>query len=139
MFIDPLSPIVKLCLAALEKENEREVALALCEEAWALAKTDVEKSTAAHYVARQQSTIEDKRKWNEIALLHARKVSEELSGGLLPSLNLNLGKDYEDLGDLEKAKEYYNEAFLQSKHLSDDGYGKMILSGIKAALKRMEG
>jgi hypothetical protein len=57
--------------------------------------------------------------------------------GFSPSLYLNLGKSYEDLGDLELARRYCEPAAARTGDLSGDGYGPLVRSGIAAGLARV--
>jgi hypothetical protein len=57
--------------------------------------------------------------------------------GFSPSLDLNLGKSYEELGDLELARRYYEPAAARTGDLSGDGYGQLVRSGLAAGLARV--
>ncbi len=139
MQFDPDNNVVKLCAQGMEKEFEGEMveAAKLFLEAWNEATNDFEKFIAGHYVARHQSTVADKLKWDEIALGSALKISEEEIKGSYPSLYLNVGKCYEDLNDFDNAKKNYDLALSYSHFLPEDGYGKMIKSGINNGLERI--
>ena len=54
----------------------------------------------------------------------------------MPSLHLNLGKSYEDTGDLERAAASYRDAEACLDVLDDDGYGAMVRRGVAAGLER---
>jgi len=139
MQFDPENKIVKLCALGMEQEglNKNEEATATFEQAWQEAENDLEKFIAAHYFARHQKTISDKLKWDETALHHALKVkSIDITGGL-PSLYLNIAKCHEDLNDLKKAELFYTEAKQFAELLPDDGYGKLLRSGIDKGLERI--
>ena len=110
----------------------------LFEMAWKEAGTEFEKFTAAHFVARQQEDITEKLKWDETALDMAIKVNDEGMKPSYPSLYLNIGKCLEDLNDPIKAGEFYMKAFSFLQFLSDDGYGKMIRSGVLAGMERLQ-
>jgi len=56
--------------------------------------------------------------------------------GAYPSLYLNIAKDYEDLHEFVHARKNYEAALSYAHFLNDDGYGKMIRSGITAGMKR---
>src|SRR6476619_4630449 len=121
MQFDPDNNIVKLCAEGMGKEGEGKPgeAYQLFTQAWNEATNDFEKFTAAHYVARHQETVEEKLKWDETALAHALKIEDgSLSTGY-PSLYLNIGKCYEDLNDLDKAKENYQSALSYIDSLPD--------------------
>ena len=140
MQFDPNNSIVKLCALGMEKEGEgnSEEAAKLFLQAWNEAINDFEKFTSAHYVARHQKTIEDKLKWDEIALQSALKINDDTIKGSYPSLYLNVAKCYEDLNDQNNAEKNYRLALSFSNLLPDDGYGKMIKSGIMNGIHRVE-
>ena len=96
-------------------------------------------STLLHIlcVARHQENVSEKLKWDEIALEMASRIMDESIKSSYPSLYLNIGKCYEDLNDLECAKENYQKAESYFNYLSEDGYGKMIKSGILGGLERV--
>lgn len=131
--------VVQLCAKGMELEGHGNLTEAnnLFAEAWNVAITDVEKFTAAHYLARHQPSISDKLKWDELALQHALNIEDDTMKGALPSLYLNIAKCYEDLHDFDNAKNNYQAAFFFSNHLPDDGYGNMIKTGITKGLERV--
>ena len=140
MQFDQNNPVIKLCSEGMEMEGKAkpEEAKRLFELAWSKSKTDFDKFTSAHYVARQQKTIEDKLKWDEIALEHALKLNDENIKGSLPSLYLNIGKGYEDLKKKGKAIENYNLALKYSDALPNNDYGDMIRNGIRNGIARLQ-
>jgi rifampin ADP-ribosylating transferase len=139
MQFDPENPIIKLCALGmqLEGEGKPDEATAVFHQAWEQSTNDFEKFTAAHYVARHQETIADKLKWDETALYLALSLDDEGIKGALPSLYLNIAKCYEDLNDLTKAKENYQNALAYTGFLHDDGYGNMVKAGINAGIERV--
>lgn len=118
-----------------EAESPQE-ARQLYEEAWDEAATNFEKFIAAHYLARVQPGTREKLFWDETALSFALLEKPEMINTYLPSLYLNIGKCYEDLGETALACSNYNSAAGFLAFLPDDGYGKMIASGVEAAIKR---
>lgn len=139
-FIDPENAIVQLCAAGMQQEGEGkpEAARSLFWQAWHRAGNALEQCIAAHYLARQQDSISEKLEWDTRALACARAIDGDAAKGAFPSLYLNLAKGYEDSGDRQKAEEHYQLALSFVPCLADDGYGKMILSGIEAGLKRLQ-
>lgn len=137
MEFDNNNKVVQLCAEGMNREGNREEALALFQEAWEIASTDKEKFIAAHYLARQQQSVEEKLNWDRTALLHALQVPGEESKSVLPSLYLNIGKCHEDLGDLVQAENNYRLAAAFEKYLPTDGYGNLIRSGIQNGLARI--
>ena len=141
MTFDPNNPIMQLCVRGMELEGrgDRPGAHRLFLQAWEGAGNDLEKFTAAHYLARQQETVADKLKWDETALEFATKIDNSAIRATYPSLYLNIAKCHEDLGHREQALEQYQRALSFSHLLPDDGYGKMILGGIRNGIGRVEG
>lgn len=139
MEFNPENKVVHLCAQGMEQEGngEPDEAARLFNEAWALATNDFEKFTAAHYVARHQKSDFNKLLWNLKALQHALNIEDEDIKATLPSLYLNIGKCYEDLGDRDHAKANYQDALAFAGFLPNDGYGNMIKSGITKGLERV--
>jgi hypothetical protein len=139
MQFDQDSNVVKLCVQGMCKESEGKIdeAAKLFLNAWDEATNDFEKFTAAHYVARHQNTVADKLRWDETALGLALKINDDKIKGSYPSLYLNVAKCYEDLSDFGNAKNNYDLALSYSHLLPEDGYGKMIKSGINNGLDRI--
>jgi rifampin ADP-ribosylating transferase len=80
--------------------------------------------------------VEEKLKWDELALHHAMQLKEESRKGSFPSLHLNIAKCHEDLGRKEKARIHYEQAQSYTSYLPNDGYGNMIRAGIQKGLER---
>jgi tetratricopeptide (TPR) repeat protein len=139
MEFDPENKIIKLCADGMEAEAQglEDDALNLFTQAWNDSSTDFEKFTSAHFIARHQKTVSEKLKWDEMALEHAGKVNDESINNSYPSLYLNIGKCHEDLNDFELARVYYLKAHAYLEFLPDDGYGKMIKSGIISGIERI--
>lgn len=139
MEFDPNNNVVKLCAQGMEMEGkgQPEEASKLFLQAWNQATSDFEKLTAAHYVARHQKTVNDKLRWDETALQLALKINNETVQGTFPSLYLNIAKCYEDLNDLDNAKENYDLALSFTNLLPNDGYGNMVRGGIIKGIKRV--
>jgi tetratricopeptide (TPR) repeat protein len=139
MTIDPNNPIVQLCTEGmnLEGEGKRAEAAETFMRAWEMATSHYEQFIAAHYVARHQHSVAAKLQWDLKALEAAQKAGNEEITGAYPSLYLNIAKCYEDLGEYETARQNYQAALSFAASLSDDGYGKMIKSGILAGLDRV--
>lgn len=130
--------IIKLCSEGMELEGQgrKKDALKLFQQAWNEASDDFEKFTSANYIARHQANIQDKLMWDETALNFALKTNDEKIKGTYPSSYLNIGKCYEDLGDFYNAGKNYELALSFTDFLADDGYGKMIKSGIMNGIER---
>jgi hypothetical protein len=136
MLYDPSNPVVQLCVKGIETEYSGDLTQAhsLYQQAWDLAKDDLEFLTAAHYLARTQPDPVESLKWNLLALEYAGKTKDQDIASFLPSLYLNVAKSYHDLGNLPKAHDYYLLAQQATTGLQDDGYGNMIRKGIEAGL-----
>jgi hypothetical protein len=139
MNFDPENKIVKLCAEGMEMEAKQKTneAKSFFLKAWNEATNDFEKFIAAHYVARHQDSIEEKLKWDEIALSFALRVEDNSMKTNFPSLYLNIAKCFEDLKDFTNALKNYQSAFSYTNNLADDGYGRMIQSGIKTGIERL--
>jgi len=137
MYFDPENPVVKLCSEGMMAEaEENDAAKVLFEKAWTIASDDFEKFIAAHYIARHQHDKAENLKWNKLSLAHAIAADDEAIKSCYPSLYLNVGKSYEDIGDHSAAKQNYLTAKSYISYLPDDGYGRMITAGIDAGISR---
>ena len=137
--IDPDNPVVKLCAEGMgaETAGRHDDARALFERAWETRTDDFEACIAAHYLARQQPTLAETLRWNEISLEHADAVAGDRVRSFYPSLYLNLGRAHEVCGDVVQARRFYDLAAAKLDDLPDDGYGAMIRSGIENAHARL--
>jgi rifampin ADP-ribosylating transferase len=140
MQFDPENKIVKLCAEGMSAEMAGEMPKAkiLFLQAWESASDHLEKFIAAHYVARHQQDANETLRWNLDALKFALAIEGETMKGHYPSLYLNIGKSYEDLGNTTEALNYYQLAESNSIHLGKDPYGDMIRLGIRGGLARMK-
>ncbi|WP_336516488.1 rRNA adenine methyltransferase [Pollutibacter soli] len=138
MDFNPENKINRLCAEGMSAEAAGDPLLArnLFQKAWDESENDFEKFVAAHYLARQQNSVEEKLKWDLVSLRFALKTGEEYVRQWLPSLYLNIGKGYEQLEDIGSAKRAYHSASSFQQFLPDDGYGRMIRSGITHAMER---
>lgn len=134
MLYDPQNKIVQRCAQGMDLEGEGQGEV--FRQAWVEATTDLEKFIAAHYVARHQPGASAKLQWDKTALDHAQRVPDGKVKGAYPSLYLNIAKDYEDLHEFTQARAHYETALSYTPFLNDDGYGKMIRTGITAGLER---
>ena len=141
MPLDPNNEVVKLCVAGMEAEMQSRFgdAYTLFEQAWAARRTNLDACIAAHYLARLQNDPERILHWNREALRYADAVvAEEGNRGIdsfYPSLYLNLGKSYEDMGDQITASHYYQLAAERLQLLSGE-YGDIVRRGVAAGLRR---
>lgn len=137
--MDPNNPVVKLCAQGIEAEmkGRRDEARSVFLQAWELRQDDVDACIAAHYVARHQDTPAETLRWNQLALTHAISASADSIRSFYPSLYLNLGKSYEDLGDTSRARELYEQGEQCIKDMPDSAYGEVVRQGLHNALQRV--
>jgi tetratricopeptide (TPR) repeat protein len=137
--MDPNNPVVKLCAKGIEVEMQgrRDEARSLFLQAWELRQDDVDASVAAHYIARHQESLSETLRWNELALTHAIRASADSIRSFFPSLYLNLGKSYEDLGNSSRAREMYEQGEQCVDELPGGGYGEVVRQGLRDALQRV--
>ncbi len=138
--MDPENAVNALCARGMEAEGrgDPDAARDLFYQAWEERSNHIEAAIAAHYVARHQAGDNETLAWNQTALDEAMAGDPSAVSGLMPSLHLNLGKSFEDTGDMTSARVQYLLAERSVEALDDDGYGHMIRGGIVAALKRTE-
>lgn len=138
MQFDQTNPVVKLCVDGMNAEATGDIdqATTCFTEAWNMAGDDFERFTAAHYMARNQADKNTELKWNLTSLEYAGKIGDDAVKAQLPSLFLNAGRSYEQLGDLSNAAVYYKKAAENAQYLPVGQYTEMIRNGIAAALKR---
>ncbi len=139
MDIDPSNKIVQLCSEGMnaEFEGNLEESTALFKQAWESASDNFEAFIAAHYMAHRQLSLEEKLKWNLESYHLANRIEGDGMKKYFPSLCLNVGKSYEDLGRIEEATQYYQLAADYADTLYENPYGNMIKSGITEGLKRI--
>lgn len=137
--MDPNNPVVKLCAQGIELEMQgrRDEARALFLRAWELRQDDVDACVAAHYVARHQESPAETLRWNELALTHGIRASTDSVRSFYPSLYLNLGKSYEDLGDSSRARELYEHGERCIDDVPAGAYGDVVRQGLRNALERV--
>jgi len=137
--MDPNNPVVKLCAQGIEAEmkGRRDEARSLFLQAWEIRQDDVDACIAAHYVARHQVTPTDTLRWNEVSLQHAISSSADSVRSFYPSLYLNLGKSYEDIGETARARELYEKGAGCIEDVPEVGYGDVVRQGLRNALERV--
>jgi tetratricopeptide (TPR) repeat protein len=110
----------------------------LFEQAWKQSTDDFERCIAAHYVARHQANAELALRWNQEAMNCAHRVGDGGVTEFLPSLYLNLGKSYEDLGNIDEARRNYECAAAKLPCIPIGAYRDIIEDGIRRALRRVD-
>jgi hypothetical protein len=119
-----------------EQEGRHEEALRLFMLAWDQSKNAFERSIAAHYVARHQTTPEQVLHWNQESLTNADAVGDDRVHGFYPSLYLNMGKSHEDLGNLKDARRFYALAADRMGCLPESPYGDLVRRGVANGMQR---
>lgn len=138
MNIDPENPVIKLCAEGVTAEMQRdfEKAAALYESAWAQQTSDYEACIVAHYLARVQSNLEDILHWNLEALRYADMVTDGSVNSFYPSLYLNVGKAYEELGRMWEARQCYEQGMAKAGILPDTALGNITRDALERAIQR---
>jgi hypothetical protein len=136
--IDPQNPVVRCCVEGMEREQEghHEEALRLFMLAWNQSEDAYERTIAAHYVARHQTTPERALHWNQESLINADAVGDDRVQGFYPSLYLNLGKSHEDLGNLTDARRFYALAADRMGCLPESPYAEIVRRGVTNGMQR---
>jgi len=106
---DPNNVIIKLCMSgmSLEDSGNIEDAIMMFHQAWNEATDDYERFIAAYHLARQQKSIAEKLKWMETSLECALNINDENVTSAYATLYQYIAKCYEELGDSDNAKKYY--------------------------------
>ena len=134
MEFDPNNNVIKLCIQGMnmEEKDRPEEASRLFLQAWNEAANDLEKFTAAFYVARNQNDVRDKLKWLETSLKFALKINDVTVKAAFPSLYSKIAECYEDLSDSDNEKKNRELANLFTDNPSDNG---PFYHGTRADLK----
>ena len=137
--IDPQNRVVRYCVEGMEKEQEgrHDEALRLFMLAWDQSRDPFERTIAAHYVARHQTTPEMALHWNQESLTNADAVGDDRVQGFYPSLYLNMGKAHEDLGNLKDARRFYALAADRIDCLPEGRYADIVRSGVMNGMQRI--
>src|SRR5229473_4781244 len=135
--MDPNNPVVKLCVEGMKAESEgrRDDARLLFEQAWEASPNDFDACMAAHYMARHQPDAQATFHWNQEAVRRADAVTDDRVREFYPSLYLNLGHSYEELGDAVKACHYYTVAAARLDDVPRGPYGDVVRSGVTRGQK----
>ena len=137
MSIDPDNPVVALCAAGMAIEGDASAARALFEQAWEARRDDYDASIAAHFLARNQPTVETKLHWNALAAQHAEAVTDDRVRELRASLYLNLGDASLAAGNLADAQAAADKANASLSDLPMDGYRTFVEHGIQNLQRRL--
>lgn len=137
--VDPTNPIAQLCVQGMQAEVEGrgEDALALFSKAWEERSDDYEACIAAHYLGAHQQSAIDALHWNQVAIDRANVSDEGRVAVLYPKLYLNLGRTFEEMGDLDQADASYFLAQERLRALPDHIDGS-VLQSIQNGMQRVE-
>ncbi len=140
MNIDPNNPVIKLCSTGIEAEMKGDFTTAKTNytKAWDMRSNDFESCIVAHYMARLQPVAEDSLHWNLEALHYANKVHDGSVDAFYPSLYLNVGKAYEDMGDKALAAKYYEMGIAKTNTLPDDNLGNTTRDALSRGAERVK-
>ncbi len=138
--MDPENPVVKLCTEGMAAEMSGQTAEAavLFGQACEAASDDYERCIAAHYVARHQEGVEQTMHWNRECLRYADLVADDRVTGSYPSLYLNIGFCYEEIGDLDQAESNYRLAEARLVDVGEGPYADMVRDGVERGLERVK-
>jgi tetratricopeptide (TPR) repeat protein len=139
MTIDSNNAVVALCVAGMAIEGDVPAARRLFEQAWEVRRDDYDASIAAHYLARHQTTVEDRLAWNIRAAHHAEIVADDRARELKASLYLNLADSYLAVGDSAEARSAIARAAESLDYLTVDGYRDFVKRGIDGLVRRLDG
>ena len=138
MTIDSNNAVVALCAAGMAIEGDAPAARRLFEQAWEARRDDYDASIAAHYLARHQTTVEDRLAWNIRAARHAEVVADDRARELKASLYLNLADAYLAVGNSAEARAAIGRAAESLDDLPADGYRDFVKRGIDGLLRRLD-
>ncbi len=103
--------------------------------------------TLAHFLADLQDDVRAELRWDERALAAAGDLTDERAQqydaalrvrGLLPSLHLNLADCLRRLGDASGARRHLAQAGASVDELADDGYGRLVRTGLEHVRSALE-
>lgn len=138
--IDPANPIGQLCVAGMETENAGRLdeARASFELAWASRRDALDACISAHFLARYQADPAQALAWNQLALDYADQAEPASVREFFPSLYLNLGWSYEQLGEISQAQTNYCLGAAHLADLPDTPYSAVVRRGLHMAQQRMK-
>jgi hypothetical protein len=138
MTIDSNNPVVSLCAAGMAIEGDAAAARRLFEQAWEARRDDYDASIAAHFLARHQTTVEDRLAWNIRAARHIEGVASDKARELKASLYLNLADAHLAVGNSGEARAAISRAAESLDDLPVGGYRDFVKRGIDGLVRRLE-
>ena len=137
MQLDLDNPVIRLLSEGASIEATRpDDARDLYWRAWEAASDAYEACMAAHYVARFADSAEERFRWNALAMERALAVPDTRAEPFLPSLRLNMGRSFEDLGRIGEARASYRAASEGLAGLPVDGYRATLEEAIDRGMQR---
>ena len=118
--------------AQAEMTGDREGACAAYTEAWNVAKDDLERCIAAHFVPRMIDDPRDKLRWNEDALRYAAAVGDDRTMGFFASLHASVGQARLGVGDINGAREALRQSEANLASVPDGSYKNGLIVAIGA-------
>ena len=103
--------------------------------------------TLAHFLADLQDDVRAELSWDEQALAAAGDLTDERAQqydtglrvrGMLPSLHLNLADCLRRLRDVSGARQHLTQAEASVDELADDGYGRLVRTGLEHVRAALE-
>ena len=134
---------------ALGQRGERAAAREVFDRIWREIGEDGDafhRCALAHSMADVQDDVGDELLWDERALAAAHALTDErvAEGGVAagvtafyPSLHLNIAECHRKLGDLPAARRHLEQGRAAVGALPDDGYGRMIRTGLDRLAERL--
>jgi hypothetical protein len=143
--MDPTNPIIQLCVQGVEAESARrfDEARTYFEQAWRAATDDVEACIAAHYIARNQTDLQQALFWNQTALARADRATangaqDDRVRSFYSSLHLGLAMAHEKLGQIGIARHHYHRANETRRDIGDNEHRVLVDYCVVRGLKRTE-
>jgi len=136
MDFDPRNPVVQLCIRGItaEEKGDADEARQFFRQAWDQADVtdeDLERFLAAFYLARHQDHASDELEWNLRALHYAKKMDDPAMKAAFPPLYAIIARCYQEIGDPERANEFYDLSASSTEGPSEAG---PFYHGTRAAL-----
>ncbi len=100
----------------------------------------------AYSMADVQDEAHEELMWDLRALAAADAITDDRAAdagvaapvaAFYPSLHLNLGECFRKVGDLERAREHLRRGQRALPSLADDGYGRLVRSGLDRLAERL--
>lgn len=130
-----------------QREAARELFARVWDEMGGESRDPMHACALAHSMADVQDDVHEELRWDLLALAAADGLTDERAGragvtspvtGFYPSLHLNLGECYRNLGEPDAARDHLALGLASVEHLSDDGYGQAIKRALAALSERLE-